>query len=45
MLAFSVPWRFRNGEPFHAGAFWGAMDVGLAGMSRLFARAGGPGTR
>ena len=45
MLALSVPWRFRNGEPFHAGAFWGAMDTGLAGMSRLFARAGGPGTR
>ncbi|MGI9557647.1 MAG: NAD(P)/FAD-dependent oxidoreductase, partial [Solirubrobacterales bacterium] len=40
MLAVSVPFRFRNGEPFHAGAFWGAMDLGLQGMSRLLATSG-----
>ncbi len=33
MLGISVPWRFRNGEPFHAGLFWRGMDVGLRAMA------------
>jgi sulfide:quinone oxidoreductase len=33
MLGTSVPWRFRHGRPFHAGAFWSGMDVGLKAMS------------
>ncbi len=33
MLGTSVPWRFRHGKPFHAGAFWSGMDVGLKAMS------------
>jgi NADH dehydrogenase FAD-containing subunit len=38
MLGRSVPWRFRNGDPFHAGLFWRGMDTGLKAMSALFAR-------
>ena len=37
MLGFSVPWRFRNGRPFHSGPFWSAMEVGLKGMSSVLA--------
>ena len=33
VLGFSVPMRFGAGEPFHAGAGWKMMDVGLKGMS------------
>ncbi len=33
MLGTSVPWRFAHGKPFHAGAFWSGMDVGLKAMS------------
>jgi sulfide:quinone oxidoreductase len=33
MLGTSVPWRFRNGQPFHGGMFWRAMDAGLKVMS------------
>ncbi len=33
MLGTSVPWRFRHGKPFHAGAFWSGMDAGLKVMS------------
>jgi sulfide:quinone oxidoreductase len=33
MLGTSVPWRFRHGKPFHGGAFWSGMDVGLKAMS------------
>lgn len=36
MLGTSVPWRFRHGRPFHAGAFWSGMDVGLKAMSGAF---------
>jgi sulfide:quinone oxidoreductase len=36
MLGTSVPWRFRHGRPFHGGAFWSGMDVGLRTMSGLF---------
>ena len=37
MLGFSVPMRFHAGEPFHAGAAWQAMDVGLKAMSGMLA--------
>jgi hypothetical protein len=37
MLGYSVPWRFRNGRPFHAGPFWSGMEVGLKGMSGVLA--------
>jgi NADPH-dependent 2,4-dienoyl-CoA reductase/sulfur reductase-like enzyme len=36
MLGTSVPWRFSHGLPFHAGAFWSGMDVGLRAMSGVF---------
>jgi sulfide:quinone oxidoreductase len=36
MLGSSVPWRFRHGKPFHGGAFWGGMDIGLKAMSGAF---------
>jgi NADH dehydrogenase FAD-containing subunit len=38
MLGRSVPWRFRNGEPFHGGLFWRGMDAGLKAMSSVLAR-------
>jgi NADH dehydrogenase FAD-containing subunit len=37
MLGHSVPWRFRNGLPFHGGNFWRGMDAGLKGMSKVLA--------
>ena len=37
MLGTSVPWRFAHGKPFHAGAFWSGMDVGLKAMSGTLA--------
>jgi sulfide:quinone oxidoreductase len=37
VLGFYLPMRFGSGEPFHAGAAWGAMDVGLRGMARVLA--------
>ena len=40
MLGLSVPWRFGRGEPFHGGAFWAGMDVGLRGMAGLFSKSG-----
>jgi hypothetical protein len=33
-----LPLRFRAGRPFHAGAPWRAMEVGLKGMSKTLAR-------
>ena len=38
MLGFYLPWRFRTGEPFHAGAAWEAMNFGLKAMSKVLAR-------
>jgi len=38
MLGRSVPWRFGRGEPFHGGAFWRGMDVGLRAMSGVLAK-------
>jgi sulfide:quinone oxidoreductase len=37
MLGYSVPWRFRNGLPFHGGNFWRGMNVGLKVMSKVLA--------
>jgi len=37
LLGFYLPMRFRAGEPFHAGAAWKMMDIGLKGMSGLLA--------
>ncbi len=38
MLGMSVPWRFRNGRPFHGGLFWRGMDTGLKAMSGLLSK-------
>jgi sulfide:quinone oxidoreductase len=38
VLGYYLPWRFRSGEPFHAGIAWEAMDVGLKAMSKALAR-------
>lgn len=38
MLGRSVPWRFGRGEPFHGGAFWRGMDLGLRAMSGVLAK-------
>jgi hypothetical protein len=35
MLGFYLPMRFGAGEPFHAGAGWRMMDVGLRGMVKV----------
>jgi sulfide:quinone oxidoreductase len=37
-LGLYLPLRFRAGKPFHAGAPWKAMEVGLKGMSTVLAR-------
>ena len=38
VLGLYLPWRFGNGEPFHAGLAWEAMDLGLKVMSTFLAR-------
>lgn len=38
VLGFYLPWRFRSGEPFHAGLAWETMDLGLKAMSKALAR-------
>ena len=38
MLGLYLPLRFKRGRPFHAGAAWKAMEVGLKGMSAVLAR-------
>ena len=38
MLGVYLPWRFRAGNPFHAGLPWQAMDLGLKAMSAVLAR-------
>ena len=37
LLGVYLPWRFKAGEPFHAGLAWKAMELGLKGLSRLLA--------
>lgn len=37
LLGLYLPMRFRAGEPFHAGAAWQMMDVGLKAMSGVLA--------
>ena len=38
LLGYYLPWRYRNGKPFHAGLPWAFMDFGLKIMSALFAK-------
>jgi NADH dehydrogenase FAD-containing subunit len=38
MLGVYLPFRFKAGQPFHAGAPWRAMELGLKGMSTALAR-------
>ncbi len=38
MLGVYLPLRFRNGLPFHQGAPWAVMEVGLKGMAGVLAR-------
>jgi sulfide:quinone oxidoreductase len=38
MLGLYLPFRFKAGKPFHAGAPWKAMEVGLKAMSTALAR-------
>lgn len=37
LLGLYLPWRFGNGEPFHAGFAWDVMDLGLKVMSKVMA--------
>ncbi len=37
LLGVYLPWRFRNGRPFHAGLPWRIMDAGLRIMARAYA--------
>jgi sulfide:quinone oxidoreductase len=37
-LGYYLPFRFKAGEPFHAGAPWEAMDLSLKAMSSVLAR-------
>lgn len=38
LLGIYLPWRFSNGEPFHAGLPWTGMELGLKVMSAVLAR-------
>jgi NADH dehydrogenase FAD-containing subunit len=38
MLGLYLPLRFGNGQPFHQGAPWAAMELGLKGMAGVLAR-------
>jgi len=38
MLGIYLPFRFKAGQPFHAGPPWRAMELGLKGMSAALAR-------
>lgn len=38
LLGLYLPWRFRAGKPFHAGAPWTAMDAGLKVMAKTMAK-------
>ncbi|MGF1472486.1 MAG: NAD(P)/FAD-dependent oxidoreductase [Rubrobacteraceae bacterium] len=37
-LSYYLPFRFANGNPFHAGVPWKGMEVGLKAMSRVMAK-------
>jgi NADH dehydrogenase FAD-containing subunit len=37
VLGLYLPWRFSNGDPFHAGFAWELMDMGLKVMSKVLA--------
>jgi sulfide:quinone oxidoreductase len=38
MLGYYLPWRFKGGNPFHAGLPWRGMEAGLKVMSNILAR-------
>ncbi len=38
LLGLYLPWRFRSGEPFHAGLPWEGMELGLKVMTAVLAR-------
>ncbi len=38
LIGAVLPYRFRHGEPFHAGATWKAMEAGLKVMAGVLAR-------
>lgn len=38
LLGLYLPWRFRDGQPFHAGAPWQGMQLGLKAMSAVLAK-------
>ncbi|MDH4248873.1 MAG: FAD-dependent oxidoreductase [Deltaproteobacteria bacterium] len=38
LLGVYLPWRFRNGKPFHAGLPWQGMELGLKMMSAVLAK-------
>ena len=38
LLGVYLPWRFKAGNPFHAGLPWRGMEIGLKVMSSLLAR-------
>jgi sulfide:quinone oxidoreductase len=37
MIGMYLPMRFKHAEPFHAGAAWKTMEIGLIGMSSILA--------
>ncbi len=37
-LGLYLPWRFRSGEPFHAGLPWKGMELSLKAMSKVLAK-------
>ena len=37
LLGVYLPWRFRAGNPFHAGLPWRGMELGLKAMARMLA--------
>ena len=38
MIGAAIPYRYRHGDPFHAGATWATMEAGLNVMKGLFAK-------
>jgi len=38
LLGVYLPWRFRDGHPFHAGLPWRGMEAGLKAMSAVLAK-------
>lgn len=38
MLGAAIPYSYRHGNPFHAGATWATMEAGLDVMKSVFAK-------